>query len=56
MKCEGIFENNLPAGESPGTYSILLSPDLCADVMIAANCEGLNIAGPQIAVDLSFNL
>jgi hypothetical protein len=24
--------------------------------MNAANCEGLNIAGPQIAVDLTFNL
>lgn len=56
MKCEGIFENNCSAGEILGTYSVVLSPDLCADVIIAANCEGLNTAGPQIAVDLTFNL
>ena len=51
---KGIFENDHSAGESSGTYSIAPSPYPCVDVMIAANCEGLNTADPQIAAGSTF--
>jgi hypothetical protein len=34
---------------------VVPSPYPCADVMIAANCEGLNTTDPQIAAGLRFN-
>jgi hypothetical protein len=49
-----MLEKDLSAGKGRGTYRIVPSPYLCADVMIAANCEGLNTADPQIAAGSTF--
>jgi hypothetical protein len=50
-----MLEKYLSAGERPGTYIIVPSPYPCADVMIAANCEGVNTADPQIAAGSTFS-
>lgn len=49
-----MLENDRSAGESSGTYSIASNPYSSVDVIILANCEGLNTADPQISAGSTF--
>jgi hypothetical protein len=51
---KGMLENDRSAGESSGTYSIASNPYSRVDVIILANCEGLNTADPQISAGSTF--